>query len=342
MKICILWKNDYPWDVRIEKFAITLKEAGHDVYLLCSNIKKLPREEIVNYIKIFRSPFSNNNLINSAISAPFYFNPFWLRMVNKIVKQHNIELIIVRDLPLILIALLIKKIYHIPLILDMAENYPAMYWNRIKKGGFSAFKNWFLKNPYLISYIEKYAIKRVDHIFVVVKESAKRLISKGANENKISIVSNTPDLKIFQKKRYNKKKYLQIIYIGFIQEGRGIDTVINSLYKIKENNGLAVKFIVIGDGDYLNQLKILVKKQSIEDVVEFKGWMKNTAIPQYIFESDIGIIPHRKTEHTDSTIPNKLFDYMACGKPVIVSNAEPMKRIVKEEKCGLVFCSGNV
>lgn len=346
MKICIIWKNDYPWDVRIEKIAVSLKKAGHNVFILCSNKNKLQRVEIINGIKIYRLPFVNNNKLNSIISIPFYLNPFWLVFANRIIKDEGIDLIIVRDLPLILVGLTIKKIYNIPVILDMAENYPGLYRFGIEKWNLNAYKSFLVRNHLLVEYIERFAVKKVDHILVVIKESARRLIEMGVNEEKISIVSNTPVLDIFKEKIYYKKnkkmKKLQLIYVGFIQKERGLETVIHALKRVRERINCLIKFIIIGNGKYLEQLKMLVKEQSIDDIVEFKDWMKNTLIPQYIYESYIGVIPHTKTEHSETTIPNKLFDFMACGKPVIVSDAKPLKRIVEEEKCGLVFESGNV
>jgi len=52
-------------------------------------------------------------------------------------------------------------------------------------------------------------------------------------------------------------------------------------------------------------------------------------------------VPHLSTPHTDSTLPHKLFHYMAFGKPVIVGDAIPLERIVGEEDCGLVVASGD-
>lgn len=341
MRIALIWKNDYPWDVRVEKIANALHEAGHDVYLLCGNKKKLPREEIIGGINVVRLPFSRSNFLSSLISLPFYFNPFWLKMASTAVQQKGIELVIVRDLPLISIGLFLKRKYRIPLILDMAENYPAMYWDRINKGGWTAIKNWFIKNPRLMEHIEKRATEECDHILVVVEESAQRLIDNGADGSKISIVSNTPDLKIFaHAANPSERKHVQLVYAGFIQ-ARGLDIIVESLSRIR-GIGTPVRFVVIGEGHYLDQLKLITKQHRVEDMVEFKGWVKNTSIPGYILDSDIGVIPHNKNPHSDTTIPNKLFDYMACAKPVIVSNAAPLKRIVEEERCGVVFTAGSV
>lgn len=52
-------------------------------------------------------------------------------------------------------------------------------------------------------------------------------------------------------------------------------------------------------------------------------------------------IPHRKSVHTDNTDPNKLYEYLAFAKPVVVSNCAALEKRVKEMQCGLVFTSDN-
>src|SRR3972149_2248964 len=94
---------------------------------------------------------------------------------------------------------------------------------------------------------------------------------------------------------------------------------------------------IIGDGTELNSLKGLVKILNLEKSVDLKGWVNFSEVPKIIKESTICLIPHLRSEHTDTTIPNKIFDYMAMGKPVVASDCEPLKRIIQEEKCGFVF-----
>ncbi len=368
MKIAIIWKNDYPWDVRIEKIALSLAQIGHEVHILCSNNGCKKRFEHINGLLIHRLPFSKNEILNKLISTPFYLNPFWIFLACKIIKKQKIELLIVRDLPLILVGLLTKKFFNIPLILDMAENYPLMYWNLFnqealdldtvdsypalcwkifKKAPLNAIKFWFIKNPFLMLLVERYAIKKVDHIFVVVEESKERIINIGANKEIISIVCNTPKIKSFKGKKINKnnivlKNTIVMIYFGFLQRNRGLDTVINSLARIKDNgllSGVLIKFIVLGSGNYEKVLKEMVRDKQIDDLVKFEGWIMNDQVSEYIDKSDIGIIPHLKSSHTKTTIPNKLFDFMAHGKPVLVTDVKPMKRIVEEADCGIVFKS---
>lgn len=98
---------------------------------------------------------------------------------------------------------------------------------------------------------------------------------------------------------------------------------------------------IIGDGVDLPILKALAKEIGVQEYVDFKGWIDFKYIPYIISKSDIGVIPHHANEHTNTTIPNKIFDFMACGKPVIVSDARPLKRIVEETGCGVTFQAEN-
>ena len=341
MNIGIIWKNDYPWDVRIEKIANALSGQGHEVHIMCSNTKKLPRDELLGRLHVVRLPAVANGFLNSLLSLPFHFNPFWMWMVVNVVRQQKLDLIIIRDVPLISIALYAKRKFRIPVILDMAENYPAMYWNKVRSGGWAGIKSWFIKNPQMIEYAERQSVRDSDHILVVVEESAARLTQRGVEPRKISIVSNTPDYSASRSQPTRRAiGVIQLVYAGFVQE-RGLDTVVRALSHVRTDS-TPLRFLVVGDGDYLVRLKEITLECGVEDLVVFTGWVDNKLIPGYIADSDIGVIPHRKNDHTDTTVPNKLFDYMAEGKPVIVSNAAPLERIVTEEDCGLVFSSGDV
>jgi glycosyltransferase involved in cell wall biosynthesis len=79
----------------------------------------------------------------------------------------------------------------------------------------------------------------------------------------------------------------------------------------------------------------------IEKYISFEGWQPHKLLPSYIQASDVCIIPHLKTGHTDNTIPHKLFQYMLLKKPVLASNCKPIERIISETKCGLIYKSND-
>lgn len=84
-----------------------------------------------------------------------------------------------------------------------------------------------------------------------------------------------------------------------------------------------------------------MEKQLSEHIV-FEGWVDNSNIPDLVACSDAGIVPHHSTSHWQNTIPNKLFDYMAAGKPVIATRIPPVARVVASANCGLLFEDNDV
>lgn len=348
MNIAVVWDADYPWDIRVEKICRSLIEASHKVNIICRNQQKKSLFEVSNGIYIHRLPFIANKKINYIFSFPFFFNPLWLFHIYHITKTEKIALILVRDLPLALTGILIGNILNIPVILDLAENYPAMLKD-IKKFGQNKFINFFVRNPFIASIIEDIALRSADGFIVVCDEMKERLINKGVDYKKIVLVHNTPDLKYLYTtiKPINKsdeellRKNFTIIYHGLIGPIRGLETIIKSLPKLRETIPELV-FLIIGKGTKEKELKILSSELGVEDIVLFKGWVDMAQIISYIKISKIGIIPHIETEHTNSTIPNKLFDYMAFGVPVITSASKPMAKIVNTVHCGYVFNSQSI
>ena len=343
MKILMILQSDFPPDIRIEKEATALINAKHQVHLVCKNVKGRVEEEKVNkfYIhrlKAFKSIFSK---INKILMFPLPINPIWKTHINSIIESYNIDVIHVHDLPLTPLAIKIGKKYSLTVIFDMHENYPAALkaW---QKRGFDKF----IKNATIAKWIEKRAISKVDQIIVVVEEQKKRLIKLGINPKKIHIVSNTVDLERFcqTKESIKIKENIQsdfiITYVGTITENRGLDTLING-FAIANKKIKSAKLIIIGEGKLRKKLEKLAFDLNIEENVIFKGWIDYKNVPDYVAASDVGLIPQPSNEHADTTIPHKLFQYMALKKPVIVSSAKPLARIVSECKCGNIFKSNS-
>jgi glycosyltransferase involved in cell wall biosynthesis len=338
MKILHVWDGDYPWDIRVDKISRTLTMEGHSVYVACRNTTRQIKYTTYNGYHVKRMRFLPRifGKLNEIISFPAFFNPAWLLHIYFSCKNLKCELIICRDLPLAPAAIFIARLFKIPCILDMAECYPELLrciWTYEKP----KFINIFIRNPLIADIVERAVISRIDRIFVMVEESKERLINKGVDQQKIDIISNTPVLsRFFISNNYEKKGSLKIVYVGLLNPSRGIDTTLKALskYVIFDDK---IHLTVVGSGKAENELKQLVIELNLSKFVTFTGWVDNALVPKIIAESDVGIVPHHKCGHWDTTIPNKLFDYMAAGKPVIVSNATPIARIVEKEAAGIVY-----
>jgi len=342
MNILYIWDADYPWDVRVEKICNTLLQDGHEVHIAARNLKKLPTHEISNGIEIHRiSPWQNDHL-NYALSFPVFFNPIWRFFLDRVIKENTIDLIIVRDLPMAIAGIWAGKRHKIPMIFDMAEDYVAMICDIWKARKFQGM-NLIVRNPYLAKLVEHYVLKEADHIFVVVEEAKALVIRRGVLSDRVTIVGNTPPLETFNISNNVQGSIIKmicdrysVIYTGGIQMGRGIQVVFEAIPEvIREIPDFL--FVIVGDGYATPILKNVAEKNNIQDHVLWVGWVEHARIFEYIKACRVGIIPHFVTDHVSTTIPNKIFDYMGLGLPVIASDAAPMKRILEEEECGKVF-----
>ena len=252
----------------------------------------------------------------------------------------NLDAIHVHDLPLGIVGKHLSKKHGLPLVLDLHENYPAALtiWeysqNRIARV-FLNVKRW-----------RNYELKMVqaaNRVIVVVDEALNRFQVKKFSLEKFVVVSNALNIKNYPvsdvPKRTNKDEFL-FSYVGGLAVHRGLETAIHAMPFILEKIPSA-KLLIVGSGRNLKALKQLTKQLNVEKYVQFTGWISFAESVNFIQESDVCIIPHILTEHTNTTIPHKLFQYMYLEKPVIVSTCPPLKRIVKETNSGLVFKAGD-
>ena len=346
MKILYIWDADYPWDIRVEKICSSLNKHGHEIHIASRNLKKLKPYEYIDGLHVHRIKAFDNAKINYTASFPAFFSPLWKRLINNIIEVNGINLIIVRDLPMAVAGVRAGKKYRIPVIFDMAEDYCAMLreiWRHKKYDGL----NLLVRNPYLAKMVENYVIRKFDHILVVVDEAKEIVINAGGNRDKLTVIGNTPKLEKLMNTGFDQNENIEIIkkrysaiYTGGITSDRGISVVIHAIPHILEIIPDFL-FVVIGKGYETKNIMDLIKDKGLQKYVLWIGWVEHEKLYDYIYASKLGLIPHYVTDHTNTTIPNKIFDYMACGVPVIASDADPMKRIITEERCGLTFRSGN-
>jgi glycosyltransferase involved in cell wall biosynthesis len=343
MRVLVIWGSDYPWDIRIDKFLRTLVDKGHQAHLLCRNLEGLQRKENVESVTIHRLTLCASPRLRYVLSFPVFLNPTWLWATIKIICQDKIDVIIVRDLPLALCAVVAGRLCGRPVIMDMAENYVALLEDTWKYEPFR-IQNVFLRNPKLAGWVEMLATRLLDHIVVVVEEAKERLIKDGVPRGKIDVVSNTPDIDFFKKAPLKladedmslmENRYV-IIYVGGLEFSRGLDQVVRSMVEVVNKIPESL-FMMIGDGNSKEHLRNLSMRLGIERNVTLRGWVDFEHIPAFLDCASVGIIPHYVTNHTNYTIPNKIFDYMYHGLPVVASECRPMARILNDIGCGVTF-----
>ena len=357
MKILKVWDGEYPWDVRTEKVCRALTGAGHQVHMVARNRDcRILREELEECTVHRMPPFrAMGKLVDAASQFPAFFNPRWIGLMKRVGRSEGAEVILVRDLPLAPTAIHVGRRLGIPVILDMAENYPAMIrdlWTTesTKPGDF------LVRNPRAVEAVERWTMERIDHILVVVEESRDRLVDElGVPRDRVTVVGNTPSAERLDgyadteasptRPSQGEGGPIRLIYLGLLEEARGVGAVIEAVGLCRDR-GIPVDFTIIGDGRAAPRFEALARERSLDgsqdgSQVKFLGFVPYQEALPLLAESDVGVIPHLANESWNTTIPNKLFDYMAAGVAVLTSEARPAQRVVHSTGCGLSFQGGD-
>jgi glycosyltransferase involved in cell wall biosynthesis len=345
-RVLYIWQSDYPWDVRTEKVCGALSEAGCQVHLAARNRRSEPVLQVRPEAVIHRLPSWPwvGQRLDAALQAPAFFSPRWLSLLSSLVRQERPDVIIVRDLPLCPAAIWTGRQYGVPLILDMAENYPGTFRAKRDVGRRKPW-DFLVRNPEVFTLVEQFCIHHVDHVIVVVEESANRLAARGLPQGRVDIVSNTPPMARALDTRPVPQRPpgapLEIVYLGIHTMERGLLELIDAV-KILRDQKVPVHVTIVGSGRDTAMLQAHARQLGLIHEILFTGYLPTHADALAIMAAaDVGVIPSRRTAQSDSTIPNKLFDYMAAGLAVLTSDTAPCTRIVQETGAGDVFRAGD-
>lgn len=220
--------------------------------------------------------------------------------------------------------------------------YPfvAPYWQTLgqKLTIFDAVDNWLLHSSY-----EKYK-KRLEKSYEIIKSDADLIFT--VSDNLLTFFDNQPNVYWISNgvdiKHYNQKFSLInrdiadipkpiVGYIGVIQEKVDI-----GLIKYLARQNPKKSFVLVGP--VWNEQDKAKAELDKEDNVYFLGYKKYSEAPMYIQQFDVGIIPHKQEAFAASTNPMKMYEYLACGKPVVAShgvgteNISEMVAIAKDKE----------
>jgi glycosyltransferase involved in cell wall biosynthesis len=340
-------------DIRVAKFAETLAGAGHEVIVLAreavdgtdsrakhpyaADLRVAAGVEVRGLVPADAGP------LRRASTLPYPLNPVWLRAIDRLLDD-GCRLLIVRDFHLVVAAARLAHRRGVPVLFDMAENYPALLaaW-RTQDPPLRAAANGVLRNVRLARRLERAAVRAADRVLVVVPEHVERVLGLGARPP-VTVVDNTPVVDRLVagagEARPADADPVEVVYTGEIHSCRGLDTVIDAARELATDSGRPrIRITCVGTGTQLEQLRQAGAAAGVADTVRFVGWQPD--LRPWLAGADVGLIPPHVTAHWDVTMPNKLYDLMAWGRPVVVSDARPMRRVVESANCGVVFRSGD-
>jgi glycosyltransferase involved in cell wall biosynthesis len=346
LRIGMLLGQPFPPDPRVEQEARSLAGAGHRVHLFCIDWMGRPRREEADGLVVHRYPIPRwfHRKLGALVGRLPFYEAWYRRRLPGFLRAERIQVLHVHDLPLAHVALAAAAAAGIPCVLDLHENFPAA----LRTYAYAQSRlGRLLIDPERWEARERDAVARADLVVVVVEEARERIAALGVPPERIVVVPNTVDLERFLSLPVREEIVqrlapgpLRLLYTGGFDAHRGLDVAVEALGRARAR-GVDAELVLVGTGRNRPELERLVRRRGLERHVRFEGWRPPETLPTYIRLADVGLVPHRRSPHTDATIPHKLFHYMALARPVLTTDCRPLRRIVEETGCGLVVPDGD-
>ena len=187
------------------------------------------------------------------------------------------------------------------------------------------------------SWNERRGLRHIDRLIMTTRSRAQYMVDRYGIEFP-ALIRNVPEM-IEIEEGWDLHERLDIpddrrilLYQGSIQEYRGIEEAIEAATMLDR-----CVLVVIGYGYHRPTLEQMVRDRGLTDTVKFFGPIPNDQLLWYTASADVGlcIIVGESLSYRWS-LPNKLFEYMMAGIPLVASDYEEMGRVVREEGVGTV------
>jgi glycosyltransferase involved in cell wall biosynthesis len=333
---------------RFNQFVKYWAEAGHKITIVAGTVdyatgkkeerykgKWIVRNEIGSNAVVFRCFVSENynkNFLGRFLAYfSFVISSFWA-ILFCIGDQ---DVIIATSPPLFVAipAYIAKIIRKAPLIFEIRDLWPKF-----------AVDAGVIKNKLIIkfSYGLEYFIYRKADLINVLTPSFKEYLLKEKNisENKIIYIPNGGDLDIMKpgpkdnwvRNKFNWSNKFIVLYVGAHGTANDLWQIINVAKLLKDRRDIL--FVLIGDGMEKLKLKETTQKEKLDNI-QFLDPVPKNAIVDFINASDVCVAILQPIFTT--TYPNKIFDYMACAKPIILPIDGVCRRLIIDEAGAGIF-----
>jgi glycosyltransferase involved in cell wall biosynthesis len=208
------------------------------------------------------------------------------------------------------IAMQIGKLYRVPFVYYLIDTLHTLIPYQPLK--------------FLGKHLESHTLKHCDVVCVINEELKRYAVEMGARPEKVHVVRAGVDMERFnpnvdsyamRAKLGIDKDDVVLFFMGWLYPFSGLREVAIELAKVKDSYP-KTKLLIVGEGSLYHELQQIKGNYSLRQLI-LAGWQPYENIPEYIAASDICLLPAYNNEVMRNIVPIKMYEYMACGKPVI-------------------------
>jgi glycosyltransferase involved in cell wall biosynthesis len=235
-------------------------------------------------------------------------------------------------------AWLVARLRRKPFLLEVRDLWPEF-----------AIDMGVLRNPVLIRLargLERFLYRHADHLLVNSPAYRDYLLGKGIDEARISFVPNGVDAELFDpaavgeaiRQRFGLSGKFLAVYAGALGMANDLGTVLNAAELLRDQD--QVHFLFVGDGKERAHLEEDARRRDLRNVT-FAGSMPKAQMPDVLAAADVCLATLMNIPMFRTTYPNKVFDYMAAGRPTVLAIDGVIRRVIDEAEAGLYVPPGD-
>lgn len=318
-RIIISVTSDLVTDQRVQRAAGTLKEVGYQVMLVGRVLPDSIEMKGKRFrLKRFKLWFNKGPL--------FYFN-YNLRLFWFLLWRQT-DILLSNDLDTLPANFLVSKIKRIPLVYDSHEYFTGVPELSNRPRVRAIWKR-----------IESFIVPKLKYAYTVNSSIAQ--LYEDEYKVKFQVIRNMPEVKfqirtdldiIKRELRLPQDKSIIILQGAGINIQRGAEEAVQAMQYV--NNAI---LLIIGSGDVIPALKLMVVELQLSEKVKFEPKKSPSELFLYTLCADIGLSLDKDTNlNYRYSLPNKIFDYIQAGVPILASNLPEIKKIVEGYDIGYI------
>jgi len=306
-----------PFDRRVWQEALTLKDAGHRVSIICPTGKGYEeRFERLDGIHIYRY-----RLPLEADSASSYVVEYlWALFMQsylafKVHFTRGFDVIHACNPPdTIFIISYFFKVLGKKFLFDHHDANPELYLAKFDR------KDWWYG---LLVRLERWTFRAAD-ASIATNDSYKRIAIErgGMPPDRVTVVRSGPDLARVRPvppcDLYKQGKDYLVGYVGVMGRQEGLDYLLRSVrYLVHDVERKDTHFCLVGSGTEIDSLQRYACELGVADYVTFTGRISDRELMEILSTADICVNPDVANDLNDISTMNKIMEYMAIGKPIV-------------------------
>jgi glycosyltransferase involved in cell wall biosynthesis len=337
MKVCMVAYTFYESDNRVMRYSEALAGRGDEVDVICLGREGQPATEALNGVCVVRIQTRSRDE-KTKLSYLLRIVQFCLKAVAVVAGKslrNRYSVVHIHSVPDFLVfAGIGARLLGAKIILDIHDLLPEFYATKFNASSSSVIFR-------LLRIEERLSASFADHVIAPNHLWREKLVLRAVPASKCTVIMNYPDRKIFDRQgRTRSDSRFVIIYPGSLNPHQGVDIAVKAFASIKDEFP-AAEFRIFGEGPALGDIVRLVSELGLNTRVRVQKPLPLRDIAIEIENSDLGVVPKRKDLFGDEAFSTKVFEFMAMGVPVIVSDTRIDRYYFNDEV--VTFCeAGNV